>query len=112
MSVLEDHKVDEREEFIDASKFPSKVFVLLFPDNSYGGYCFKRDNIHGIVCFSTEGAAIRFSEHIPITGSTPVEMTFDEAVEVVVIRRRHAPQLQCLFLMDGDFDHPTATFWV
>lgn len=112
MPILEDLNVDEREELIDVSKFPSKVFVLSFPNGTYGGYCFKRDNVHGIACFSTEGAAIRFSEHISLTGSTPVEMTFDEAVEVVIIRRRHVPQLQCLFLMDGDFDHPTATFWV
>jgi hypothetical protein len=112
MSILEDLIVDEHEELIDVSKFPPKVYVLAFTNGTYGGYFFRRDNIHGIACFSTANKALRFSEHISSTGAVPTEMTFDEAVEVVIIRRRYVPQLRCLFLMDGDFDHPTATFWV
>lgn len=100
------------DEFTDRSKFPSTVWMLFYADGRIGGYFFKRENLHGLVCFSKENTAIIFSENILDTGAVPKEMPFEEAVNTLLERRKTATQLQCLFLMDNGMHAPTATYWV
>lgn len=99
-------------EFNDTAKFPNKIWLLLFPDGRIGGYFYKHDRLFGIACFSTENRAILFAEHIMVTGSVPTEMDFMDALDLIEKRRQIAKELQCVFLMDDGFDHPTATYWL
>lgn len=99
-------------EFTDRAKFPDRVWIIEYPNYTYGCYYFKRDDIHGLACFSTENGAILFTEHIAATYAKPVEVTFEEAFDLAHRKRQTLTVLRCLFLMDNGFDNPTATYWL
>lgn len=66
-------------------EFPQDVFVLHHPSTGrYGCYCYQ--GVHGLACFSSEGAAFRFAEWIDLSGMTVLKMTFDEARDVAKAR--------------------------
>ena len=67
------------------SDFPESLYLLHHPSTGkYGCYCHL--GVHGLACFSTEGAAFRFAEHIDLSGMTAQQVTFDEAREVAKAR--------------------------
>ncbi|MBV6457397.1 MAG: hypothetical protein HONBIEJF_00505 [Fimbriimonadaceae bacterium] len=63
------------------TEFPESLFLLAHPSSGkYGCYC--HEGIHGLACFSTEGAAFRFAEWIDLSGMMTEEVTFDEARDI------------------------------
>ena len=109
--ILFDPITQDIERLVSDDGFPSKVHVISTPDGRYCGYCFGPEQIHGITCFLTSEKASEFTPVLESPTFEVLEVTFDEAVEVVIMRRRHVPLLKCLFLMDGG-DCPKATYWV
>ncbi|MCK6632415.1 MAG: hypothetical protein L6Q31_08575 [Fimbriimonadaceae bacterium] len=81
------------------SEFPDVVYVSFHSaSGKYGCYCHL--GIHGLACFSSEAAAIRFTEWIDLSGMTVVELTFDEAREVAKARPFPVVALMLLDRMD------------
>ena len=109
--ILLDPVSQDIERLVNNDGFPGKLHVLRTPDGRYGGYCFGPEQIHGITCFETPEKAKEFIPTLGLPACEAVEVSFDEAVEIVIMRRRHAPLLKCLFLMDGG-ECPKATYWV
>lgn len=96
----------------DRDKFPERLFLIAYPDGKYASYCFKKDDLHGIACFSTEQRALAFAQRVRKKDPRAEEMSLQDAVEALRKRREVAPELRCLFLIDGSFFSPTATYWV
>ncbi|MBX3119370.1 MAG: hypothetical protein KF784_09905 [Fimbriimonadaceae bacterium] len=66
-------------------EFPAELFVLHHPSTGrYGCYCFQ--GVHGLACFSSEAAAVRFGEWIELGGMVILETTFDGARDVAKAR--------------------------
>lgn len=85
-------------------EFPDSVHVLNHPSSGrYGCYCHQ--GVHGLACFSTENAAIRFAEHIDLGGMTVVNLSFDEAREVAKARPLPVVALMLLDRMDDPLIH-------
>lgn len=81
--------------------FPDLVHVLHHPlSDKYGCYC--HDGVHGLACFSSEASAVRFSEHIELTGIIVRPVSFDEAREIA--KARPMPVV-ALMLLDS-FEDP------
>lgn len=112
MPVLDALDTLDLEEFTDRSKFPDRLWIIEYPNFTYGCYYFKRDDLHGLACFSAKNRAILFTEHINATYAKPVEVSFQEALDLAQRKRKTLTMLKCMFLMDDDFDHPTATYWL
>ena len=75
--------------------FPETLYVLHHPaSNRYG--CFCHEGVHGLACFSNEGAAIRFAEWIDLSGMTTRQVSFDEAREVA--KERPLPVVSLMLL--------------
>lgn len=77
------------------NEIPERLFVLHHPSSDrYGCYC--HDGIHGLACFSTEGAAFRFAEWIDLSGMASREVSFDEAREIAKMRPHPVVSLMLL----------------
>ncbi len=75
---------------------PQNVVLLHHPTTGKYG-CYRYNGIHGLACFTSENAAIRFAEWIDLVGMTCDEVSFDEARQVA--KGRPLP-VCCLMLLD------------
>lgn len=84
--------------------FPDHVWLLAHPSSGRYG-CFCHNGVHGLACFSSEAAAIRFGEWIDLPGMTTQEATFDEAREIAKSRPLPVVSLMLLDRLDDPVVH-------
>ncbi|MFZ4507794.1 MAG: hypothetical protein ACOYON_08890 [Fimbriimonas sp.] len=84
--------------------FPDVLFIISHPSTGRFG-CFCHDGVHGLACFSSEVGAIRFSEHIDLSGMQTLEVTFDEAREIAKGRPLPVVSLMLLDQIDDPKIH-------
>lgn len=75
--------------------FPDTLYLLSHPSSGKFG-CYCHDGVHGLACFSTEGGAFRFAEHISLSGMASLEVSFDEAREIA--KERPLPVISLMLL--------------
>lgn len=81
--------------------FPSRVFVIKHPPSGrYGCYCF--DGIHGLACFSSGEAAMKFSGWLDLSGMEAEDVSFDQAREIAKAR----PALIVSLMLLDDMEDP------
>jgi hypothetical protein len=84
--------------------FPDTLFLLTHPSSGkYGCYCHA--GVHGLACFSTEGGAFRFAEHIDLSGMSSMQVSFDEAREIAKGRPMPIISLMLLDKLDDPIIH-------
>lgn len=89
------HKALERPILGLDNEIPDSLYLLHHVSTGkYGCYC--HDGVHGLACFSTEDAAVRFSEFIDLTGIETLSVSFDEAREVA--KQRPLPVVSLMLL--------------
>lgn len=85
-------------------EFPEELYVLHHPPSKKYACC-NHQGIHGLACFSFEGAAIKFAEMIDLTGMVLNQVTFDEAREVAKARPMPVVALMLLDKMNEPIIH-------
>ena len=85
-------------------EFPDNLYVLHHARSDRYG-CYEYDGIHGLACFSTEGAAFGFAQWIDLTGMTTKEVTFDEAREIAKQRPIQVVSIMLLDRLDNPLIH-------
>jgi hypothetical protein len=85
-------------------EFPEDLFVLHHhPTDKYA--CCNHKGIHGLACFSIEGAAMRFAELIDLSNMKIEEVSFEQAREVAKGRPLPVVALMLLDKMNDPIIH-------
>lgn len=84
--------------------FPERLWLLAHPGTGRYG-CFCHNGVHGLACFGSETAAVRFGEWIDLPGMTTEEVTFDEAREIAKSRPLPVVSLMLLDCLDDPIVH-------
>lgn len=93
---------------IDLEAFPDDLWVLEDKERGYHGMVFSaKHQEHGVACFPTKNAAIKFTDWVQTVGVNlkPLAVKFDDARDIVKEKPDH---VRCLFLYkDGNINvHP------